>query len=163
MPPRPSELPSYRRHKSTNQAVCTVRLANGKRKDLYLGPWKSAASKAEYGRVVSLVSLNGGIYPSAAADLTVNEALVRYARHVESYNRDPDGKPSATVVKIKWVLGYLKRTFGPTPLADFGPPELKTIRSAMIAEGRARKSINLAMVKLRQFFRWCVEEQLVDP
>src|SRR5262245_30256600 len=49
MPRRPNEFPSYRRHKSTNQVVCTVRLANGKRKDMYLGRWKSAASKAEAG------------------------------------------------------------------------------------------------------------------
>jgi integrase len=33
----------------------------------------------------------------------------------------------------------------------------------MIDEGRARKSINKAAVLARQFFRWCVEEQLVDP
>jgi integrase len=163
MPPRPNDVPSYRRHKSTNQAVCTIRLANGKRKDLYLGPWKSAASKAEYARLVSLVSVHGGIYPSAADDLTVSEALVRYTRHVGSYYRDPSGTLSTIVVKIKWVLGYLRRLYGPTPLADFGPPELKAIRTTMIGEGRARKSINKAAVLVRQFFRWCVEEQLVEP
>jgi integrase len=163
MPRRPNNVPIYRCHKPTNQAVCTVRLANGKAKVLYLGRWKSAASKIEYGRVVSLVSVNGGIYPSAADDLTVNEALLRYTTHVESYYVEPDRSPSGTVVKIKFVLGYLRRMFGSTPLVDFGPPELKAIRTAMIAEGRARKSINKAAMLVRQFFRWCVEEQIVEP
>ena len=85
MPPRPNEVPSYRRHKSTNQAVCTVRLANGKAKVVYLGTWKSAASRAEYGRVVSFVSTNGGIYPSAADDLTVNEALIPYTSRLRGH------------------------------------------------------------------------------
>jgi integrase len=162
--PRPVSLvPTYRRHKSSNQAICSVRLANGKRKDLYLGPWSSALSKAEYSRIVALVGAHGGIYPSAADDLSVNEALVQYTLHVDSYYLNPNGSQSSTVPRIKWVLGYLSRLFGKTPLADFGPPQLKAIRNVMINEGITRKSINKATVIIRMFFRWCVEEQLVVP
>jgi hypothetical protein len=93
----------------------------------------------------------------------MSEALSRYTRRVESYDVEPGGSRSCTVTKIKWVLGYLRRMYGPTSLADFGPPELKAIRTVMIDEGRARKSINKAAVLVRQFFRWCIEEQLVDP
>jgi hypothetical protein len=85
MPRRPNNVPIYRCHKPTDQAVCTVRLANGKAKVVYLGKWKTAASKAEYGRVVSVVSVNGGIYPSAADDLTVNEAPVRYTSRLRGH------------------------------------------------------------------------------
>ena len=56
-------------HKPTIRAACTARLANDKTKVPYLGRWRSA---------VSLVSLYGGIYPSAADDLTLNGALLRY-------------------------------------------------------------------------------------
>ena len=38
MPRRPNEVPVYSRHKAQNLAVTTVRLPNGKRKDIYLGP-----------------------------------------------------------------------------------------------------------------------------
>jgi len=162
--PRPiSQVPEYRHHKPTNQAVCTVRLANGQRKDLYLGRWKSAPSKAEYSRVIAIIAANGGVYPSAADDLTIDEALVRYTRFINSHYLNSDGTPSRTVEGIKLVLGYLTRLFGPTQLARFGPPELKVIRNAMIEEGRVRGRINKHMVTLRQFFRWCVEEQLVAP
>ena len=163
MPRLPAQVPTYRRHKPTNQAVCTVRLANGQRKDLYLGPWNSAPSKSEYGRVVALVGANGGIYPSAVEDLSVNESLVLYTRFINGYYVDPDGRPSRSVENIKAVLGYLKRLFGPTPLADFGPPQLKAIRSLMVDEGKARRTVNKAAVLVRQFFRWCVSEQLVHP
>ncbi len=160
---QPLQVPSYRRHKPTKQAVCSVRLANGQRRDLYLGVWESAGSKLEYGRIVALIAANGGIYPSAADDLTVNEALARYTRHVNAYYVEADGTPSRSVENIHFVLGYLTRLFGPTNLADFGPPQLKAIRSTMIEEGRARRSINKNMVLARQFFRWCVEEQMVSP
>ena len=78
MPRRLLHFPAYRRHKPTNQAVMTVRLVNGFRKDLYLGRWKSAESKAEYTRILALVNANGGAHPSVADDLTVNKALVLY-------------------------------------------------------------------------------------
>ena len=40
-------VPSYRRHKPTDQAVVTI---NGR--DIYLGKWNSTASKDEYGCIL---------------------------------------------------------------------------------------------------------------
>jgi integrase len=161
MPRQPNAVPVYRRHKPTNQAVCTVRLAGGWTKDIYLGRWNSAASKAEYNRVVALVVANGGIYPEADPDLTVNEALARYVRFIDGYYLDSDGTPSLSGSKIKKVLRYLRLLFGPTLLADFGPVELKAIRATMIRQGIVRKQINKAATTIRQFLRWAVEEQLI--
>jgi hypothetical protein len=81
MPRLPSSTPAYCRHKARNLAVTTVRLANGKRKDIYLGKWNSAASRAEHGRIAGLVAANGGIYPKVAPDLMVSEALARLVRY----------------------------------------------------------------------------------
>jgi integrase len=159
----PSVLPVYRHHKPTNQAVCTVRLANGGRKDLYLGKYNSAASKSEFGRIVSIISANGGIYPIAAPDLTINEALVRYTKFIKGYYVDLSGRSTGTSEDIKITLGYLKRLFGPTPLADFGPGEFKTVRAAMIEDDRVRIQVNKRSAQVRQFFKWCVEEQIVSP
>ena len=49
-----SRVPSYRRHKPTNQAVVTI---NGQ--DIYLGKWNTAASKAEYDRLIAEFLANG--------------------------------------------------------------------------------------------------------
>lgn len=160
--PRPSnEVPSLRRHKPTNQAVCTVRLANGSRKDIYLGPWKSALAKQEYGRVIALVGANNGIYPDASVDLTVNEAMVRYVKFIDRHYIDRDGVPTGTAAKLKFTLGYLKRLYGTTPLAEFGPIKLKSVRQVMIGEKFVRTMINKFMGQIRQFFKWCVEEEMV--
>jgi integrase len=160
--PRPTNaVPVYRRHKPTNQAVCTVRVAGGGRKDLYLGRWGSAASKAEYNRVVALIAANGGTYPDAAPDLTINEALLRFVKHAERYYVGTDGRPTRSVGHLKSALGYLRRLFGSTPLADFGPVELKAVRQHMIDAGIVRTQINKHVGTVRQFYRWCVEAQLV--
>lgn len=122
-----------------------------------------AGSKEELAGVVALVAANGGISPSAADDMSMTEALVLYTRQINSYYVNPDRRRSRSAKNIKMVLGYLTRLFGPTSLADFGPPQLTTIRTVMVGEGKARRSINKAAGIIRQFVRWCVSEQLVHP
>jgi integrase len=162
--PRPQNaVPVYRRHRATNQAVCTVRLASGGRKDLYLGRWNSPASKAEHNRVVAVVAANHGVYPDDVADLTVSEALARYARHIDATYIDADGKPLPSVKNIKSALSTLRVLFGETSVADFGPPQLKACREALVKEGRVRRQVNKRTNEIRRFFKWCVEEQVVPP
>jgi len=163
MPRVPNTVPTYRLHAASGQAVCTVRLANGSRKDLYLGVHGTAASQAEHQRIIALVVTNGGVYPTGSIDLTINEALVRYGRFVDSYYIGPNGEPTGTGADIKVTLGYLRRLFGPTPLVEFGPPQLKSVRQAMVDDDRVREQVNKRTSQLRQFFRWCVEEQLAPP
>jgi hypothetical protein len=55
MPKLVHRLPAYRQHKSTGQAIVTF---NGR--DFYLGPWKSAASRAEYNRLTTEWLASGG-------------------------------------------------------------------------------------------------------
>lgn len=158
---RPNLVPALRHHKPTNQAVTTVRLPDGGTKDLYLGKHGSAAAGSEYARIVSLLAANGGTYPSIRNDLTVNEALVRYLKFATAFYRDPDGSQSRSLENTKTALRDLRKLFGPTPLADFGPPELKALRQLMIQDGRVRRQVNKRIGIVRQFFRWCVEEQLI--
>ena len=49
-----ARIPSYRHHKPTGQAVVTL---NGK--DHYLGLWGTAASRAEYDRLIGEWIANG--------------------------------------------------------------------------------------------------------
>ncbi len=162
--PRPiNAVPIYSHHKASNQAFSTVRLPSGERKTIYFGTWKSAASKAEYARVVALVSANNGVYPDASLDLTINEALVRYVKHIDATLIDGDGNILPSVSNIKSALTTLKILFGSIPLAEFGPPQLKACRSAMVEEGRVRRQCNKRTNEIRRFIKWCVEEQLVSP
>jgi integrase len=163
MPRTPNEVPVYRRHKPSKQAVCTVRLPGGTYKQLYLGKYKSAASKAEYSRVVELVSANDGIYPVAGRDLTVNEAMIRFVKHCDEYYVDAAGSPTGTAADLKITLGYLKRSYGGMLLAEFNPVHLKVLREQLIADGRVRSQVNKRIGHVRLFYRWCVESMLVPP
>ena len=47
-----NQVPSYRRHKQSGQAIVTVNL-DGTRRDYLLGPYGSAESKQEYERILA--------------------------------------------------------------------------------------------------------------
>ncbi len=63
MPHPRSTIPSYLPHKPTGQARTRVYLADGRVKDLYLGPLNSPESREGHRRIVALVTQNGGVYP----------------------------------------------------------------------------------------------------
>jgi hypothetical protein len=107
-------VPTYRLHKVTGQAVVT--LAG---RDLYLGKFGSAESRAEYNRVVAEWLASGGLPVVRSLDVTVSELMVGYLRHVDSYYRK-DGKPTSEATLIRLALRELKRLYGHTPARDFG-------------------------------------------
>jgi integrase len=81
-------------------------------------------------------------------------------KHIEGYYRHPDGTPTGTAADIKVALGYLKRLYAPLPIGEFGVPELKAVREAMVTDGRVRNQVNKRVSMIRSFVRWCVEERL---
>src|SRR5215510_8536201 len=75
----PDFVPTYRKHKSTGQAVVTL---DGK--DRYLGRYGTAASKAEYRRLVAEWMAGGQCLPDATKR-TVNDILLGYLRFAKDY------------------------------------------------------------------------------
>jgi hypothetical protein len=66
MPRLITRLPKYREHKASSQAIVTL---DGR--DHYLGPHGSAASKAEYNRLVGEWQANGRRSPVADGDARI--------------------------------------------------------------------------------------------
>ncbi len=66
-------VPFYRRHRPSGQAVVTL---NGR--DLYLGKWNTAASRAEYDRLIGEWLACGRCLSSAQGDLTIAEVAHAY-------------------------------------------------------------------------------------
>jgi len=130
-------LPSYRRHKATAQAVVTL---DGR--DIYLGKHNSAASRAEYNRLIAEWSANHGALPKPAHDLVVNELLAAFIRHAKYYYRGPDGQPEKEYERYQYVLRWVKQLYGRTPADRFGPLALKAVRQQLIDHGLTRRSIN---------------------
>ena len=74
---RRSSFPGIRRHKPSNRTVVTIRLADGRRKDVP-GKWKSAAATREYNRVIAELATSGAMpFPEARSDITIAELLAR--------------------------------------------------------------------------------------
>ena len=74
---RSPRTPSYRLHKPSGQAVVTI---NGQ--DVYLGKFNSPESRAEYDRVIA-EWLGNGRQSLVTSDVTINEVILRFLKHVD--------------------------------------------------------------------------------
>jgi len=90
---RPDFVPGYRRQKSTGQGIVTL---NGK--DHYLGRYGTAASKAEYDKLVA-EWLASGRALRAVGGQRVNDVLLAYLRFATGHYRG-----SEEVEKIKHAM-----------------------------------------------------------
>ena len=155
-------IPKYRHHKPSGQAVVTL---GGH--DHYLGRWQTPESKAEYDRLIAEWLAAGrnpvatGSRASAAADLSLNEVLLAYWQHTETYYRHPDGTPTSEADNIRLALRPLKRLYGHTPAADFDSLALEAVREEMIRGGRCRSRVNRDISRVRRLFRWAASKKLV--
>lgn len=159
MPKLNRSIPKYRKHKASGQAIVTL---NGK--DVYLGPHGSKASRDEYDRVIGEWIASGRqlAAPDAANDITLVELIARYWKHVQGYYVK-HGEPTGEQTNIRNALRHIKRLYGQTRAADFGPLALKAVREAMIGTGNARTHINKNVSRIRQMFRWAVENEILSP
>jgi integrase len=154
-----SRIPSYRRHKATGQAVVTVA-----GRDIYLGKHNSAASRAEYNRIIAEFTANGGALPKEqAGDLTVLELTAAFMRHAKAYYRRPNGENTKELVNFTGAIRRLNAIYGRTLAAKFGPLALKAVRQRCIEEHLARRMINHTINRIRHIFKWGVENELVTP
>lgn len=148
-----SSTPSYRHHRASGQAVVTIA-----GKEVYLGPWKSAASRHEYDRVVGEWLARGRIAPpNPSAGITVGELLADYLRWAKGYYRGG----SREVEQIKFTIRPLRKLYGKTPASQFGPLALKAVREEMIKANICRNEINKRVGRLKRIFAWGVENERV--
>jgi integrase len=151
--------PKYSLHKATGQARVTL---DGK--DHYLGQYGSTESRRRYNQLVEQYLQRWAVRASSiSSDRTIGSLVLLYDdEHVQTHYRK-HGRPTSEVACIKIALGYLCDLFGDTFIADFGPVRLKQVRSAMVDDGHARKSINKHIGRIRRFVSWCVENEHCPP
>jgi hypothetical protein len=157
MPER--RIPKYRHYKPKNLAV--VRIEG---KDHYLGRYDSAESWEKYHRLVAESFRNSpALLPPRPenADLTVEHLIYMYWQHAKNYYIF-NGEPTAELTEMRLALRPLRKLFGSTPAADFGPKRLKLVRQHMIeVMDLSRGVINQRINRIKRAFRWAVEEELV--
>jgi len=148
----PNTVPSYRLHKQSGQAVVTL---NGR--DFLLGPHGTPSSRAEYRRRIAEWEANDRVLPQKAADLTISELIAAFRAYaIESYQ-------SSEPANFAEALRPLRKLYGPTPAADFGPLKLEAVRNQMVTLGWVRTAINRKIGRIKMVFKWAVSRELVPP
>jgi integrase len=161
MPKLTQQLPKYRRHRASKQAVVVL---DGR--TFYLGPHGTETSRKEYDRLVGIWQANGRRLPSSRdslPDLTISELIVRYWQELVSTFYLKHGRPTKEQETIKQAFRPLQELYGDTPAGEFGPLRLKTVRAAMIRKGWCRSHINKQVSRVKRLLKWGVEEELVPP
>ncbi len=152
-------IPTYRKHKPTNQAVVTL---NGK--DHYLGRFGSPVSREKYARLIA-EWIEGGPRPGksepcgvaeASISLTVSELILGYLRHCLDYYRDSPWERD----KIRMALRPVRKLYGRSKAIAFGPLALRAVRAEM-CKTLARRTINQRCDIVRRMFKWAVGTELL--
>lgn len=168
---RSGELPRYRLHKSSGQAVVSLPLGFGKYRDVLLGRFDSEASKLEYTRVIN-EWVSGGCSRALQDKPHVPIVLLGVAPEGEHQlvdrQRVVDGTPTSELADYRLSLRPLKDLYGHTLAKDFGPLALKAVRANMVKRVNVRtglawcrKSINQRIDRIKRMFKWAVGEELV--
>jgi integrase len=164
--PRTNRPPKLCHHKATGQGYV---LLNGKER--YLGVYGATDTLAAYNRVIAEWLSSGRTIataravegPIAGADFTVTELCVAFHEHAVAYYRTPAGKPTGEMAPVKQALRMLRKNYGDTAVAAFGPLALRAVRQSMIEAKWTRKNINRQVARVRHVFRWGVSRELVSP
>jgi len=119
----------------------------------------------EYDRLVAEWLANGRELPPDPMEgpgLTVTEVMLRYWNFADGYYQW-DGKPSPEWYHIRTALKVVRRLYGRTPAAEFGPLALKACRQEFLNRKQNRRTINQNVGRVKRMFRWAVENELVPP
>lgn len=149
-------VPSYRLHKPSGLAVVTLN-----ERDLYLGQHGSAASHAEYERLIAEWLANGRRLRCDDRPLTIDEMLLPIVEWAREYY--PTNGPSSEFENLRYAIRPLRRLYGHTLASEFDAAALKAIRQRLIEEGLARTTINGRIDRIKRVFRRALSEGLVPP
>ena len=144
MPRRPVRIPSYRHYRPKNLAVVRI---DGH--DHYLGKYDSQESRERYHRLIAEWLASADRSPSSSAPeqavpsrpLSIKDLVLAYWRHAELHYRGPDGKPTQELENMRDAIRPLRRLYGTTDVADFGPLCLRAVQAEMVRQGLGRTTI----------------------
>jgi len=154
-----TNVPSYLRHKATDQAIVILR-----GKMFYLGKYKSKESRAKYNELIAEFLANNCKLPPTRTrkEITVDDLALKFLEWAEGYYVAPNGKPTASYGHCQIAMKPFIQHYDKKAVSEFGPLSLKWIRDKWIEQGLARKTINQWCAIIKQAVKWGVENELVD-
>lgn len=171
---KPPTTPSYRCRPGYSQALVTLTDSlSRKRRDYWLGEYGTPESWERYHRLIAEWERKDRRLPArapldpgttAVQGRTISEIIREYWHWAQAYYHPHRWGA------MKTVLQLLRRYYGQTPAAAFGPKSLRLLREEMIRgadtaeRGRgpwSRKYINSQVQCIRHLFKWAAAEELV--
>jgi hypothetical protein len=142
---------------------------------VYLGPrgsYGTQETRDKYDRLIGEWIARGrtpdpdaGIGTAPVAVLTVSDICSAFWDHAErTYPAPPfvvGKRPEGELGNYHDALRPLRRLYGTTPAAEFGPVKLKAVREEMIRLGWCRNHINRNVARLKHVFKWAVGAELI--
>ncbi len=157
MPRLTTSSPKYRHHRASGQAFVEL---SGKR--FYLGPHGTSASKREYDRLVGEWQQNGRRLPSSGRHnaLSMSQLLNEYRKFARGYYVK-NGQATDTIHGIRAMLKLVRKHYGHTLAADFGPLALKALQTHAVEEGASRRYVNDHTDRIKRMFKWAASNELL--
>lgn len=158
-----SPVPKYRRA-SNGQAFVQNRSIKNKAHRLYLGKFGTPGSLEKYQQFIKRLAAGDDLTPARplTSTPTVDALIDSYFTFAENYYRRAEGM-SPEFDAMLYATKPLHELFGSELAASFGPRSLVTIRTHLAKHGLARTNINRQIPRIRKFWRWCCEQEHVDP
>lgn len=160
------------RHRFGQALVTLTDAVTKRRRDFYLGPQGTPASRELYFRVIAEWEAAGRRWPMLQPDtptasdpnaLSVGELVRRYWHWAKGYYH------YRRAGALKGALRLLRKYYGHTPATDFGPRKLRLLRDEMVRGDPnperprrpwSRKYVNSQVQCLRHVFKWAAAREL---
>ena len=157
-----ARVPKYSKQTRPGGNVRAYVRINGKR--IYLGRYGSRESRQKYADLIAGSSTTDhgvGHCRAPTTNPTVNELLVAFLRHAQTYYRKPGGELATEYHNIVAICKILRRVCGTSAASEFGPNKLREVRQSMIEKGWSRRSINKQINRVRHVFKWSSGQELL--
>jgi integrase len=167
-----SKVPSIVHHKARNADVVFLRCADGKRRQIYLGPHGSEQARQRYHQVIAahlageepdLRSRSSGKQEAPSAYPTVTQLCAEFTVWAErEYLDGSTGNVSREVVNFDHAIDHLLKRHGDVPTDQFAIRDLQQVREAMVDSDRlCRNTVNARTRRIKAVFRWGTEQGFV--
>lgn len=148
-------LPAMLHHSPSDRARVRI---NGE--DIYLGPWGSEEAAENYRRLCAELLAAPAPPPNPKRLLdgkTVQDVILGYREH------RADESPNGMHNDERLALKALRKLYGRSAAAEFGPLKLRAYRKQLIEEsGLCRTEINRRVNAVKRAFKWAASMELVE-
>jgi integrase len=145
------KIPSYRLHKSSNQAICLIL-----GRTYYLGEFETKESYDKFNRLIAeyLTNPSFGVEKSRQS---VAESVVAFLKHAESYYGESE------LFNFRRALTPLIELYADLNVSEFGIEQFKAVRDYWVKRDAARVYANRQSGRVIAFVKWLVAEGVLSP